>query len=367
MRRLSFLCAAACWLAACDRTAPAPAPADTVPTWRLEDAGTIAGPTPRQRFAKVRSLAVHPDGRFAVVDLGNKVVTLFSVDGRPVGTVGAEGKGPGQYQEPYAAVWLGDTLAILDHLPGRVLYYTNGLKANGESITIPISGDEAVRWYSVSPARAYLRTVRLSGTRFMPVLVAFEGHGTRDTLAIPDSPPLHSGTACKTEGGGVTYFEWFEAPKQIAIPIRDNGTLAVAVSNEYRIQLRSPKGDSLATLRAAAAPVPISSGDWDAGLKEYYKFLTRHGEAVCDAKPVRPAHRAPIRGMTLSADGDVWVTALDGANLRFDVYTADGTLKATMVAPPHNTLTPVVIAGDRVAVVAPGPNGDVVRLYRIAR
>ena len=173
MRRFAFLCAAICWTAACDRS-PAPSPADTAPKWRLEDAGTIGGPTPRQRFANVRSVAIHPDGRFAVVDKGNKLVTLFDTIGRALGSVGSQGKGAGQYEEPYSAVWLGDTLAVFDHLGGRVVYFTNGVKPNGETITIPISGDEGVRWYPVSPARAYLRSVRLTGAKFSPVLVGFQ-------------------------------------------------------------------------------------------------------------------------------------------------------------------------------------------------
>jgi hypothetical protein len=368
MRRLSLLCAAAGWLAACDRTPPAPKPAETAPKWRLEDAGLIAGPAPRQRFFKVRGVALHPDGRFAVVDKGNKLVTLFDTLGRPRGSVGMEGRGAGQYQEPYSAAWLGDTLAVFDHLGGRVVYFTNGITPNGESITIPMSGDETVRWYPVSASRAYLRSVRLAGTKFTPVLVGFQGRGPRDTLVIPDPPPIANGASCKTEGGGLTYFQWPEAPTQFAIPIREDGSLAVAITSEYRVLLRSPKNDTIATLRAKTAPVGILQGEWDAGLKEYYRFLERHGEAVCDAKPVRPPHRAPLRAITLSLDGDIWVTVLDGPTLRFDVYGADGKIKATMPAPPHNIATPVVIAGSRVLVVAPGVGGgDVVHLYRIVR
>ena len=169
-------------------------------------------------------------------------------------------------------------------------------------------------------------------------------------------------------GGGVTYFEWPEAPEQLAIPIRADGSLALAITNEYRVRLRSPRNDSIATLRAKTAPVSILNGEWDTGLKEYYKFLARHTEAVCDAKPVRPSHRAPIRAMTLSLDGDIWLTVVDGPTLRFDVYGADGKIKATMPAPPHNVATPVAIAGDRVLVAAPGPDaGTVVHLYHINR
>jgi hypothetical protein len=166
----------------------------------------------------------------------------------------------------------------------------------------------------------------------------------------------------------VTYFGWPEAPTQLTVPVRPDGSLAVAITNEYRVQIRSPTNDTIATLRAKTEPVSILNGEWEAGLKEYNKFLTRHGEAECDAKPTRPSHRAPIRAITLSLDGDIWVTVIDGPTLRFDVYGADGTIKATMPAPPHHIETPVVIAGDRVLMVAPGPGGgDVVHLYRLVR
>jgi hypothetical protein len=47
-------------------------------------------------------LALGPDGSLSVCEYGNNRVQKFSRDGRPLGTWGGAGRGPGQLNNPWA-------------------------------------------------------------------------------------------------------------------------------------------------------------------------------------------------------------------------------------------------------------------------
>jgi len=78
-------------------------------------------------------VGIFRDGTIAVLQPADQTVRFFSVSGAPLGAFGRKGGGPGEFERPLAAGWVGDTLWIRDPLLRRITF--------------------------VSPQRALLRTV----------------------------------------------------------------------------------------------------------------------------------------------------------------------------------------------------------------
>jgi hypothetical protein len=68
-----------------------------------------------------RDIAVAPDGTLWVTDTGHKRVIHYTPEGEPLGSIGAEGTGPGQFSEPVGlAIDAGGRLVVADAWNGRV-------------------------------------------------------------------------------------------------------------------------------------------------------------------------------------------------------------------------------------------------------
>jgi len=75
-----------------------------------------------------RALALDADGNLLVTDTGNNRVVKFSPDGRPLGSFGSLGSGPGQLQEPVGiAVAPDGSIYVADAWNGRVDVFDAGL------------------------------------------------------------------------------------------------------------------------------------------------------------------------------------------------------------------------------------------------
>ena len=68
----------------------------------------------------IGSVAVGPGGILAINQGQDRQVRLFSVDGKPVATIGRRGGGPGEFQSPRRPFWRGDTLWVGDATLNRL-------------------------------------------------------------------------------------------------------------------------------------------------------------------------------------------------------------------------------------------------------
>jgi hypothetical protein len=342
--------------------------AQTPARWRLEPTATIEGASAADPFGVIRGLALHRDGRLVVVELAAKRVTAFDAQGRPLGKIGRDGSGPGEYRLPYYAAWLADTIGIFDPGESRVVYLTNGQVPLRVTPSERLTGGIDVRFYPVSPTKAYLFGVRRAGNKLERVFIGYDGSGARDTVAVPEMPALPSGAICKRSDGGITFFSWLEAPRRFAFPVRADGAMAIGSTGEYAVAIQSRAGAALAVIRRDIVAPALPDSAWNAGNADYEKHVAKFGAASCDATPVRPAHRAPIRAITVADDGDLWITALGTGGRVFDVFSPDGRYRATVPAPEYVENLPIVVAGNRLALVAEDASGaQVVRLYRVVK
>jgi hypothetical protein len=134
MRRASharaLVPALAALLAACGGGDDAPpaaasqdAPAVQVPGWRLEHAAQVGGADagPDESLFTVTSVAEDPEGRFYVLNFGDKRILAFDSTGKHLRTIGRQGRGPGEFVAPRTLGITGtDGLAVVDLMLARV-------------------------------------------------------------------------------------------------------------------------------------------------------------------------------------------------------------------------------------------------------
>lgn len=365
-----FLAAVVVATGACDRPEATNAIPDIPASaeWTLEEIYNVRGPKAGERFLDVRSLALHPDGRLVVVDNGQRLLSLFEAHGGYGAPVGGFGAAPTEYKDPYSAVWLTDTLAIYDPEMQRVLFLRDARTLVGHAAALKLVGAVTVRFYPVSESKAFLRSMIPHADRFRPAFVGFGSRFPADTIAIADPEPLPNGSICRHPNGTPFWFDWPETPVDFVVPVRADGAAATARTTEYRIVIRGATGDTIVVLRRPYDRVPYPEAEWTEAIKPYTEWVERYGQASCEARPTRPTHRAPVRAMTVSADGEVWVTVATPTGPAFDVYTLAGERRATIAAPSHLTSVPIAVAGDRVALADRHADGSpMVRMFRIVR
>lgn len=71
-------------------------------------------------FGHLIDVTTFPDGRIAVADYMEKTIWLFGPHGERLGSVGREGKGPGEFVDPVAVTTIGDYLVV--HQTAGVLF-----------------------------------------------------------------------------------------------------------------------------------------------------------------------------------------------------------------------------------------------------
>ena len=337
--------------------------------WQLQEIATIEGVSADEPFGAIRSVALHADGRVVVVDESAHRVSMFDANGRSLGFVGRVGGGPAEFRDPYSAVWIADTLAVYDPGESRIAFLTNGKTPLRIQQTARLTGGHTVRFYPVSRNKAYLLQVRRAGTRSERVFVPIGGGGAPDTVVLPPSPQLSSGTMCKIDGG-IRFFTWPEAPVEIVLPVRRDGSIVHGHTGAYQLKVQSPAAAPVATIaRTDVTFLEFPESMFDAELETYRKHVAEYGAAGCQSKPVKPPHRAPLKAVAVADNGDIWVSAYGKNDYTHDVFTPDGKLRGSIpikgIVANH---IPLAITGDRVALVEQDRDGvQTVKLFRIVR
>ena len=362
-RRTVAVLAGAILVGACDRRPVA----ETAPEWRLEEVAAFSGLDLVGPFRAITSVAIHADGRVAVVDTTAKRVVVYRVGGTRGTPAGSFGAGPGQYKTAVSAAWISDTLAVYDPELSRIVFYGTGLAAFAETFALNLPG-AAFRLYPVSADKVFLRTVIQAGSGFRPGFVGFAGRTPLDTIPIADAVPVATGTLCKTKEGAQRFFDWPEAALEFAVPVNRAGAIVHVRAADYRVAVRSPAGDTSARFHREFDRIAFPRSEWDAAMGPYLAYISENGTSNCYPAPVRSNARVPVRAVATSSAGEVWITRLASTGLKFDVIDAAGSQRAVVNAPAHDTSIPVASAGDYLALVTREASGaQIVRVYRMAR
>ena len=91
----------------------------------------VAEGDPSYEFHKLVSAVTLPDSGVAVLNAGSHELRFYDAAGRFVRSIGAQGGGPGEFQNPVRLYLFHDTLAIFDHGASRLSLH----RVDGEFIT----------------------------------------------------------------------------------------------------------------------------------------------------------------------------------------------------------------------------------------
>jgi len=309
--------------------------------WSFEEifrVGGIDGPE-EERFGLVVSVDVDQDGRVYVADQQAKHVRVFEADGSYVGTLGSPGEGPGEIGamfmgmfERSGEVWTVDPAGQGIQRFGLDEGYLGAIPFN-------IMGGMPIRLDEVDDGViAQRRGIGLDGSiGESGDAVAMIGEEASDTLIV-----LPVGLTVTMDGGAPRVALFAPEPRW---DIADNGAIAVAMDNRYRVEVRNADGGLDRIVQRDEEPVEVTES-----MESMLKQAMRDQMEAFGAPPaaIEPAlsqmefaETAPLLvQLVLESDGHLWVqrtTSIaeaaeqvdfdfqDLGSPRWDVFDPEGT------------------------------------------
>ncbi len=376
--------------------------------WELEETLRLGSVDGDGALTYVRDLAIGPDGRVYLLQSWDPI-RVFWPDGRPAGTIGREGQGPGEFPAPPRQVgWLGDTLWI-SHRLGTQFLSADGSEIDRVSFRIRLPEEGS----NLNPGRplpggAFLpsRTVNEDLDRFLKAdraalrRVSASGEVV-DTLAIVERHLASRTLEHETDryGWGVMTSHplgpW-AGESWLPVAATPDGS-AVVLIGEVRedradasfdlLKIRFD-GDTLLHRAVPYEPRPVTRAE--ASLQRELKAdqLARGGSPWDTGNPGRkrrigreiitfPEHYPPVRRIVAGGDGSIWLLREawpDPADV-WEIYAEGGELEGSVRIegpPDHKDWEPrlrILRAGrTEVWATAPGEFGvPYVHRYRVNR
>ena len=315
----------------------------------------------------------------AVLSGREKKLFLFERTGEFAGSIGREGRGPGEFGHPqHLQVLPGDTLVVWDFMLGPISYFDR-------------SGRLLRDWrIDVGALFATVRRVseRVPETVFLPL---GDGSFIVETFLSPaDSPPpigvpfrspieffrIDSSYTAHSLG------QWAEreavlqeglttiVPFAFGVHLAAGGrTTSVYISNsdQYEVQRFSTTGTLSRIIRRTADPIPITAEDieeWKAGFALPWNWdLWDEAMAKLPPREFRP----PIVGLLVDSEGYLWVAdRKDRARSEWSVFNPAGRWLGTVGVPLEHVEW---IGEDLILGINEDPDTgiEVVQGYRLSR
>lgn len=338
------------------------------PTLTVEEelrVGVVEGGGP-ESFGLIRSVAVLPDGRFAVADGQAEEVRLFGRDGAHQRTFGGEGQGPGELDGMQGVHVHGGMLRVAEQGNGRLSVFHPD---SGFVTTYPLQ----VRSYGFrGPWEAAVgpdgRTVvasagRYGEDRFWNMVRVY------DTAMVQiDSIPYHDYTdeAEQDEVPGAwkvtlgrNAWTWAVVPyfARDYRTLTPTGAFWSTTRGSPRLEaaLWAPAGDTSLVLSSLRTPERVTPAERDSAMEALEaRFEERWGRRP-GLDPSRvPAEKPTAYGLFLDDRGRPWVRIQDPAapTTEYDVFGNDGRHEETVRMPFRvDEWVPPVVRGDTVWAV----------------
>ena len=340
--------------------------------WRLEETlrlGSVDGG--EVTFAPVWDLDVGPGGRIYLVQGWVPEVSVFLPDGRPAGTIGRAGEGPGEFpMSPLRLGWRGDTLWVSDR------FTTHFFSADGAAVRqvsfetrVPSEGSifrpgTPLVDASFLPQRSVTSDSRLFYLADGVPLVRLSTSGEIvDTLAIVDQHLAPFTIVRKRDAngwGGVLLrhpLAYSGGESQLPVAANPDGTAVVLLGavrdgrEDARFDLLKIRfdGDTLLHRSISYAPRRITQNE-ETRLREgfgallagdYYPDSMRRPMSARESERKRrlgfdlitfPEHHPPVRKIVAGHDGSIWLlreSSPSPADL-WEIYGEDGRLEGSV-------------------------------------
>ena len=339
---MKLKCVARCAFGAALLVPPLPLRGQAAPALRLtRDLRIDAG---EQDLSAIGFIAVAPNGTIAVNQQQDGLIRFFDSRGKPLGTFGRKGQGPGEFETLGRTFWIADTLVAIDLIrrltlvsPDRKLVRTVPFLPSVRTVTKP--GAPAPNFNFPLPWARYANGDQLVFTHLA------EGSPTPDWLAGAKSRSV----IIRTDSAGV--FEKLIAvqpEENCSVPFQGGkGSAAIPYCTTYRFAA-SPDGSTVAFVQVESSARPTyvltmirSEGDTafraqylyqpiaipKAAREEAIASVGRFGPDAMEAlrKAKMPEHYPPVAMLLLSRDGTTWLelTTTTGPR-RWHVIDLDG-------------------------------------------
>jgi hypothetical protein len=329
-------------------------------------------------------ILVGRDGRLVVSQPDDRKVNVYDASGRPLGSFGGRGQGPGEFQSLTGVGWVGttDSVWIHDLLGQKTTVFSPGFSYvrdyNTTGVTPPPGSEQnlptstssvplALYQDGTSLVRAMLGGARVPAgfdTNGTPI---FRVAGNEIRSYVAHQRPVAGGTVgIQTAGGGSAMITtpFFARPQFNA---SHRGTRIASLTLEYegprantmRMVVISGGGDTVYARNYpfSAAPVPRSVADsaMAAVINRAVSMdvqLNLTGGATL-ASAVRAGMKIPpvypaFTSMVIADDGTAWIglRTESGAPARFMVLDATGNITGIAVMPPR--VRPLTVSASHV-------------------
>ena len=265
----------------------------------------------------INDIAVGANGAIYVWDRSVPAIRMYDAAGKYVRTIGAKGRGPGEYQSG-SAIAIGRNGNLLQWDPGNA-------RINNYSMSGDVLDSWPTRGGSGTAIGRRLMTVDTAGNAYVQVTIFnrsapeprprrgwlhFGSDGSlRDTLFPPAAPPELKLEAMPSPGSIVSAPVPF-APVQYTA-ISPHGYFVTALSNRIAIDLHE-NDRPLASIRRETQLQPVSAAERDSArshvIENMRKSLPTWSWNGPEIPRVKPAHR----GVEVGLDGTLWVRMAEG-------------------------------------------------------
>jgi hypothetical protein len=333
--RLTLLFLAAAALAGCGRGSSR-ATGDLaldVPGWRLERAASVGGESADERsmLYSAQIVAEDPEGRFYVLNMGDRRIAVFDSAGHFLRNIGRKGHGPGEFNSPMSIAAAGDgEVYVLDAVPARLMRYR---RADGAFV-----GDWAMEAASSVPMRMEVAEDGRVAVEFKPMTPKTYQNTSSSVVAWVDTAgrmtpivELDSVTRLRqnTNMPGGTRSVLMDPPfaPRPVWTLDGHGGVLYGHGREYAVYRRTPSGSALA-FRGEGEAAAVTQVDRDGFLG------TERGKALKEVE--FPERKGFFSRLVADPQGVVWVQRPGSSRTEsWDVRARDGRRMGTLRVPPR--------------------------------
>jgi hypothetical protein len=141
-----------------------------------------------------------------------------------------------------------------------------------------------------------------------------------------------------------------------------NGGMVELTGKDYRVAIKSAKGDTLRILQHDVAPVSIGNREWDSLTAEFREFKSKNPLARCTGSMTRPDRKPAATNVVVDDRGRIWVERAIASGSMWEIWEGDRIVGSVRVFPPRPSGV-WDIRGDRIAMTRTDADGGIVVVF----
>lgn len=343
---------------------------DTTGQWKLVQVANLEGSDDTAGAIVAPSrVTVDGAGHLLVLERSPLSLRMLELDGTFIRTVGREGAGPGEYENPIP-VAVGPYIVIDDPQLAR-LTVRDSAGALLDTYPAPCCYFAAV--YGDDSNQVYMQTSASHDSTASAAFVRINVEsGATDTVMLPRVGPEPKRWEFVRENSRSSYTIPFQ-PSDITV-ILASGHVIRGWSGRYEYLERTFDGDSVRVVRRSWQRIELP----DSVRRERYegiKAMVSRNVGEAEANKVLslsdvPAEAEPMRRLYSDGAGNVWVPIyVPGAEtLHYDIFSPEGVWRGTLVTPWSSGEHPTWLGDDKVVTQGTTDEGyPFIKVWRVEK